>query len=163
VAAKSPHTDEVRIAPAQSPEQIDAARLLFQEYADWLGADLSFRGFAAELESLPGQYGPPHGCLLLAWWEGELAGCVGLRPIEPGVAEMKRLFVRPSFQRRGAGRALAVAVIEVARELGYERMRLDTVPSLLAANALYGALGFRSIPPYRYNPDPEALYLELTL
>ncbi len=143
--------------------EIALARELFEEYAADLGVDLCFQDFARELAELPGQYTPPSGALLLARVDDAIAGCVALRTLEEGIGEMKRLFVRPGFRGQGVGRALAVAVIEMARAAGCRRVRLDTLPRLAAGVSLYASLGFRSIPPYRYNPDPATLFLELDL
>ncbi|HWH55725.1 MAG TPA: GNAT family N-acetyltransferase [Gaiellaceae bacterium] len=139
------------------------ARALFLEYAESLGFDLGFQDFEAELRGLPGEYAPPGGVLLLARVAKEAVGCVGLRPLAPETCEMKRLYVRPEARAGGAGRALAEAVIEVGRELGYRRMRLDTVPTMTAARALYRSLGFREIEPYRFNPIPGTSFMELDL
>jgi GNAT superfamily N-acetyltransferase len=138
-------------------------RDLFREYAASLDFDLSFQGFEDELARLPGDYGPPHGRLLLARAGGAAAGCVAVRPAGPGDAELKRLYVRPSHRGTGAGRALAQAAIEAARGLGYRRLLLDTVPGMEAAQALYRSLGFEPIPPYRPNPVPGAAFLALRL
>ena len=138
-------------------------RRLFREYQASLGFDLCFQGFEHELETLPGHYAAPGGDLLLANDGDGLAGCVALRGLEPAVCEMKRLFVRPQRRGTGAGRMLVAAVVARARELGYERMRLDTVPGMDAAIAIYHAHGFRPIAAYTENPIEEAMCLELDL
>jgi len=169
------------VRQADGGNDLLTARRLFEEYAESIGFDLGFQGFAAELASLPGDYTPPSGCLLLAFdssaavpttlpatlletLPAELAaGCVALRRLDPGRCEMKRLYVRPAYRGRGAGRILAEAVIAAARARLYERMRLDTVPAMQAARALYADLGFRDIAPYRHNPIPGTAYMELDL
>jgi putative acetyltransferase len=154
----------VTLAEAATPKDVDAARRLFRAYAEWLEVDLRFQGFGRELAELPGCYAPPAGRLLLASVEGEAVGCAALRPIEPGICEMKRLWVEPGFGGRGIGRTLAETVIEAARAIGYERMRLDTIPARMpVAQQLYRALGFRDIPPYYHNPLPGVVMLELEL
>jgi putative acetyltransferase len=148
--------------PAAAADIADARRL-FDEYAASLGFDLAFQDFERELAELPGDYAPPAGAILLARVGDETVGCVAVRPLEAEVCEMKRLYVRPPHRGTGAGRALAEAAIAVARDLGYARMRLDTVPSMSAARTLYRAVGFREIPPYRYNPIPGTTFMELEL
>lgn len=150
------------IEPA-TPADVETIRDLFREYASWLGIDLSFQSFEKELAALPGDYAPPSGCLLLARVEGHPAGCVALRKIDDETCEMKRLWVRRSFSGRKLGRRLAEAVIAEATRIGYRRMRLDTMPQMVEAIALYRSLGFREIPPYRFNPVPGTLFLELEL
>jgi putative acetyltransferase len=137
---------------------------LFLEYAHSLGFSLCFQNFDKELASLPGDYAPPDGRLLLAEHEEQLAGCVALHKLEDGICEMKRLYVRPQFRRLKVGRALAESIIAEARSIGigYRRMRLDTVAPLMAnAVSLYRQLGFQEIAPYRTNPIEGALYMEL--
>jgi ribosomal protein S18 acetylase RimI-like enzyme len=142
-------------------DALPAVRRLFQEYAGSIGLDLGFQDFERELRDLPGEYAPPRGRLLLARAAGEAVGCVGVRPLDGEICEMKRLYVRPGERGTGAGRALAEAAIAAGRDLGYARMRLDTLPSMEEARALYCALGFREIEPYRFNPIPGTAYMEL--
>jgi putative acetyltransferase len=153
----------VRIVDGHSEDRLPAARQLFEEYAASLEVDLSFQDFERELAELPGDYAPPAGRLLLALDGEEPAGCVALRPFEPGVCEMKRLYVRPAFQGSGLGRRLAEAIVEAGREAGYERMRLDTLPTMGAARGLYRSLGFEEIEAYRPNPVHGTTYFERAL
>lgn len=152
------------ITQADSAAQIAHARDLFLEYAQSLGFSLCFQSFDQELAGLPGDYAPPDGRLLLAEYEGQMAGCVALHKLESGICEMKRLYLRPAFRGHGLGRALAARIIDEAREIGYRRMRLDTVePVMKDAVAMYRILGFKEIAPYRSNPIAGAIYMELQL
>jgi ribosomal protein S18 acetylase RimI-like enzyme len=152
-----------RIVEAEGSEALALVRRLFVEYAASLEVDLAFQGFDEELAELPGDYARPAGGLLLAF-DGETpAGCAAFRPLEPGVAEMKRLYVRPSARGAGWGRRLAERVVSEARAAGYERIRLDTLPSMPAALGLYIGMGFREIPAYRHNPVAGTRFLELDL
>ena len=151
------------VGDAVLPDDLDVVRELFREYAEGLEVDLAFQDFERELAELPSDYAPPRGALLLARAGAEAVGCVGVRPLADGACEMKRLYVRPAGRGSGAGRALAGAAVARARELGYERMLLDTLPSMAAALRLYRALGFVEVEPYRYNPVPGTSFLELRL
>lgn len=152
------------IRPISSPADFTIARTLFEEYGASLGVDLAFQDFATELATLPGAYVPPAGALLLAELDGEVVGCVALRPLEPPlVAELKRLYVRAAGRGHGLGSALTRAALDQARAAGYRRIRLDTLPGMTQAQTLYRQLGFRDIPPYRYNPVPGTRFMELDL
>ena len=149
---------------ATSLDQIAKARQLFREYSAWLGIDLCFQNFEKELAELPGDYVPPNGRLLLAYDNGELVGCVALRKIGDGSCEMKRLFVRDRFRGKGIGRLLIETIIRNAKEIGYERMLLDTLPPRMNdAIALYRSIGFNEIAPYYDNPVEGAIFMELRL
>jgi putative acetyltransferase len=154
---------ETLIRPAAGAGDVDIVRALFDEYAREIATDLCFQGFAQERDGLPGAYAPPRGRLLIAEHAGAIAGCVALRPLEDGSAEMKRLYLRPAARGTGLGRRMALTVIAEAESAGYERLRLDTLPSMSAAIAMYRDLGFREIPPYRHNPVPGALFFERRL
>jgi len=153
----------LEIRQASGAEEIAQAREMFREYQQELGIDLCFQGFEKELAELPGDYAPPEGRLFLAYVDGKLAGCVALHRFRGDTCEMKRLYLRPGQRGSGAGRRLAEAVIAAAREIGYARMVLDTLPSMKTAQALYRSLGFREIPSYRENPVEGALFMELEL
>lgn len=157
----------IELATADSAPQMDEARTIFREYAAGLGVDLCFQNFEEELAGLPGEYAAPRGALLLARVDGALAGCCALRPLDsadyPNAAEMKRLYVRKAFRGFGLGRQLAEAVLDVARQAGYDCVLLDTLDDMEAARALYEDLGFEDIPPYYHNPIAGAHYLKADL
>ena len=152
---------------APTPNDMDAVRQIFQEYADSLNIDLEFQGFESEIADLPGEYASPRGQILLAHVDGALAGCCALRPLDdcdyPNAAEMKRLFVRKAFRGFGLGRHLVESILDSARQAGYDHVLLDTLDDMEAARALYVDLGFESIEPYYHNPLPGAHYLKVDL
>lgn len=152
---------------ADSVDLVEATRAIFREYADSLGIDLSFQHFEEELQKLPGDYAPPRGTLLLARIDGVIAGCCALRPLEtaddPNAAEMKRLYVRPSFRGCGLGRQLAQRALDAARQNGYSCVLLDTLSDMETARALYAELGFEEIAPYYHNPIAGSHYLKVSL
>lgn len=152
----------IKLIDAQTADHYQQVRELFLQYAESLDFDLEFQGFSQELATLPGSYAPPQGCILLAEDSGHFVGCVALRPLEDKICEMKRLFVKSGYRGQGVGRMLACAVIDRAREIGYEKMRLDTVASMIEARRLYYSLEFQNIKAYRYNPH-DASYMELEL
>src|SRR5882762_3887572 len=154
----------MKFVQAESPEQIEIARGLFREYAAGLNIDLCFQNFDQEVKGLPGNYAPPLGRLLLAIEGEQIAGCIALRSLNEGAGEMKRLYVRPEFRGQGLGKKLVTTLIDAAREIGYKRMLLDTLPGKMdEAIALYRSLGFREIAPYYHNPVEGALFMELRL
>lgn len=151
------------IRDARFPEQLDLVREMLREYQVSLGVSLCFQNFEAELAGLPGAYAAPQGRLLIAWAEGQALGCVGLRPLEDGLCEMKRLYLRPAARGQQLGRRLAQVICTVAKEAGYRAIRLDTLPSMSAARALYASMGFVPVPGYVFNPIEGTLFLELDL
>ena len=151
------------IIHAKTKAHYQSVHELFIQYGGSLGFDLEFQGFSWELAGLPGNYASPGGCILLAEVPGGYAGCVALRPLQDKICEMKRLYVIPEYQGRGIGRALAGSVIGEARKKGYQKMRLDTVESMKAAQRLYVSLGFETIEAYCYNPLDNPRFMELAL
>jgi GNAT superfamily N-acetyltransferase len=153
------------IRPAAAARDVAQARALFEEYAAGLGVDLCFQDFAGELASLPGAYAPPRGRLLLAGPPGQPVGCIALRPLGDAsdVGEVKRLYVRPEARGTGLGRRLVEAVLAEARAIGYRELKLDTLATMVAARALYEALGFRECGAYYRNPLPGTVYMTLAL
>ncbi len=152
----------MEVREAQPGDLADVRRLL-REYASALPFALDFQDFDEELATLPGRYAPPGGRLLVGSLDGRVVGCVGVRRLDEQTCEMKRLFVNEDARGSGLGRVLAEASIAAARGLGYRRMRLDTVPGMETAQALYARLGFAEIEPYTVNPVPGARFLQLEL
>lgn len=148
---------------AVTEEDYREARALLREYEAEIEVDLCFQGFQEELETLERVYGPPGGILFLLRQEERTAGCVALKDLGGGVCEMKRLFLRPGFRGEGLGRRCAERIVQAAREMGYGTMRLDTLPAMRAAIALYRSMGFTEIPRYTENPLEGALFMELRL
>jgi putative acetyltransferase len=156
-------TPGFEIAEALDPAAVAACRDLLVEYQRGLGVSLCFQGFERELAELPGDYAPPRGRLLIARAAGAPAGCVALRPLSEDEAEMKRLYVRAVHRGRDLGRALALRIVSEARALGYRTLKLDTLPSMSAAQKLYGQMGFVDIAPYNDNPIDGVRFMRLSL
>lgn len=160
--------EDIEIRHAKDDQDIEAVRMLFSEYQQWLGVDLCFQDFTEELEGLPGTYNLPTGCLFVVCDDKQYAGVVGVRPLGGGsipsdTCEMKRLYVRPPWRGRGIGRALSEAAINWSREAGYARICLDTLENLAEARALYASQGFREIEAYYDNPLQAPIYMERNL
>lgn len=150
----------VKIEVAETAKQFEVGRQLIHAYAEFLGLDLEFQGFSDELISLPTIYGSPKGALLLANLDGVYVGGVGLREFEPGIAEMKRMYVLSDYHGRGIGKSLTNAFLVKAAEMGFSSVRLDSIRELDKALRLYQSFGFKEIEPYRFNPHPEAIFME---
>lgn len=153
----------LNICPCETPADFDLAIQLTRDYLDWLDIDLAYQGVADELDDFSTMYGPPNGLFLLASDGGELAGGVGLRTLEPSVCEMKRLYLYDRFKGKGYGRLLCEELLHRASLLGFKAMRLDTLERMQAAIGLYASLGFKSIDPYCFNPDPTARFMQCAL
>ena len=154
---------QIVLSQASSPELVVVARDLFREYARAIATDLEYQGFAAELAALPLPYVPPSGALLIAQVGVDVAGCVALRPLDARTGEMKRLYVRPTYRNLGLGKRLVEAIIRAAQKAGYSELRLDTLPSMASAQALYRQLGFVEIPPYNETHLPGTRFYALSL
>lgn len=153
----------IDIRQARFPEDLESVRAIFLEYAQSLEVDLAFQDFAGELAGLPGKYAAPAGRVLLASLNGRPMGCVALRPLDAATAELKRLYVRPAGRGLQLGRKLAQQMCALAESLGYQRIRLDTMPPMTAAQQLYASLGFTSVAPYVYNPVEGTRFMQLDL
>ena len=153
----------MKLDQAETPDEIEEVRRLLREYEASLGVSLCFQGFERELAELPGEYVPPRGRLWMALDADQAVGCVALRRVDDETCEMKRLYLRPGFRGRGAGRLLAVAIIGEARKIGYKKMRLDTLAEMREARTLYESLGFKRIEPYYHNPMQGVIFMELAL
>lgn len=158
-----PQTETIRFCIAHTTAEFDDARNLFQQYAASLNIDLSFQNFAAELRALEAQYGAPKGAVVLAYKDETPIGCVGIRENEPGIAELKRMYVKPDYRRYKIGMKLLTLALETATELNYTFIRLDTLASMTPAINLYRSFGFYDIAPYRFNPIEGAVYMEKKL
>jgi len=148
---------------AETPKDYEDAKTLFLEYAKSLHFDLCFQNFEKEISELSAMYSPPSGCLILSCENDKPFGCVAVRKFEDGICEMKRLYIPESYRGRGIGRELAERIITKAKELGYEKMRLDTLETMKEAISLYKTMGFYEIPRYRENPIKEVVYMEIKL
>jgi ribosomal protein S18 acetylase RimI-like enzyme len=153
----------IRVTQPQSEDDWRRARQLVEEYAASLDLDLSFQNLEHELEHLTSEYASPTGAFLLAEESGAYLGCIAVRHFSGGIGEVKRLYVSPAARGRGVGRLLVQGIVAAAKELGYARVRLDTLPDMKEAQALYVSLGFKPIAPYRFNPMPGTAFLELAL
>lgn len=166
-ASASSSLPSITLSTPQTLLELEVLRGLFREYARSLGIDLAFQNFEEELLDLPGDYAAPRGALLLAWVDGQAAGCCALRPLDTAdyanACEMKRLYVRPAFRKLGLGRQLSEAILDAARVQRYDHVLLDTLDDMEAARTLYEDLGFVDIPPYYHNPIAGAHYLLATI
>jgi ribosomal protein S18 acetylase RimI-like enzyme len=153
----------LKIVNCETPDHLKDAKKLFQEYADSRPGDPALTEFPWEIDQLPGAYAAPDGCLLLAYYENRPVGCVALHKWGEGIAEMKRLYVQPQKRGMSIGKSLVEMIITQAMTMGYLRLRLDTIPGMDKAQALYRAAGFKEIPPYRHNPNKGTLFFELRL
>ena len=151
------------IITAVTKKDYDAAGSLFREYAAWLNIDLCFQGFEEELQQLEQMYAPPKGLILLAKEKDDYIGCVAVREKAPGIAELKRMYIQPAYQRHGLGNILLQQAISFAKNAGYEKIRLDTLATMTPAISLYKGSGFYTIDPYYFNPEKTAVFFEKLL
>jgi len=152
-----------KVLEAESKEQMKIARMIFEEYSNYVNIDLEFQNFKKEINTLHEIYNHPYDCILIAYFNENLVGCGALRKFDEEICEMKRLYVKPEFRGRGFGKSLAKTIIDKAIKIGYKSMRLDTLPFMKEAISLYKSLGFKEMKPYRYNPFKDAKFFELKL
>lgn len=155
--------DKVRFTLAKTDSEFESGKILFKEYSDSLSFSLDFQDFEKEMESVPKKYGAPVGTLILCHYEDVVVGCVGVRSLEEGIAEIKRLYVKPEYRSLKLGKQLMVLAVEEAKDLGYAFIRLDTVREMKAAISLYEKMGFYEIDAYCYNPLENPVYMEKAL
>jgi putative acetyltransferase len=144
-------------------EEYAAAAMLFKQYAQWLNIDLSFQHFDEELEQLRNMYASPDGGIILCTTPSEYVGCIAIRKIDADIAELKRMYVMPAFQKLGIGNSLLQEALLLAKKYGYKKIRLDTLSNMMPAINLYKQNGFYEIPAYYYNPEETAVYFEKML
>ncbi|MEM9849597.1 MAG: GNAT family N-acetyltransferase [Bacteroidota bacterium] len=142
---------------------LEAVKVLLRQYAKARDFDAALKNFDRELAQLPGKYAAPTGALLLATYDGVAAACVALQALKDGVCEMKRLYVLPNFRRKGIAKALSIQLLQIAKDIGYTTMKLDTHPNMLAAHHLYKSLGFKATARYNENPIEGILFFERIL
>lgn len=154
----------ISIKQAENKNEIETAKKLFLEYANWLNFDLCFQGFDKELDELPGKYAPPDGRLYLLHDESKIAGCIALRKLDESICEMKRLYIKPEFRGKGHSKLLVKKIIDDAKIIGYKKMRLDTIgDKMKEAISLYRSFGFYEIDAYYHNPQKGVVYMELVI
>lgn len=156
-------TSDITYTIAQTGFDFEQAKELFREYVQSLGVDLSFQDFEKELTTIGQQYYQPNGGLILAFKDKQPVGCVGVRKLEYDIAELKRMYVKPACRGYNVGLELLTHSLKLAQELGYKKIRLDTLKNMTRAQSLYQSLGFYEIPPYRFNPLEGAIYMEKSL
>lgn len=154
---------QIEIVVANDHKKVADAKKLIQEYGNAIKIDLNFQNFKEELKKLPGNYVAPKGILLLAYVDNKAAGCIALKELNSNSCEMKRLYVRDAYRGQGIGKQLVTRLIEEARNMKYEFMKLDTIPGMIRAQQIYESYGFVDINPFVYNPTDGTRYMELKL
>lgn len=155
--------NRINIFICESDNDFNIAKSITRDYVEWLGMDLCFQDIDKEFETFDKMYAQPNGCFIYAKYNDIIAGGVGCHKLKESICEMKRLFVYDNFQGKGTGKILCQEIITISKELGYKKMRLDTILKLDRAIRLYETFGFYDIPKYRENPDKTVRYMELNL